>query len=86
MDSSLVAAYVASILFRTNTWQAIVNLIRNAFAEPILPGFAKEVSQSEKEKWAGSGAPLLVLRKPPPDDRESCLRPRLYPGDVCSDG
>jgi hypothetical protein len=31
----------------TNTWQIIANLIRNAFISSILPGFEKEVSESE---------------------------------------
>ena len=29
----------------TSTWQAILNLLRNAFISSILPGFEKEVSQ-----------------------------------------
>jgi hypothetical protein len=31
---------------RMNTWQTILNLIRNAFIKSILPGFEKGVSQS----------------------------------------
>lgn len=33
---------------KTNTWQIIINLIRNAFIKSILPGFEKEVRQPER--------------------------------------
>jgi uncharacterized protein DUF748 len=33
---------------KTNTWQVIGNLIRNAFFKAILPGFEREVSQAKK--------------------------------------
>jgi hypothetical protein len=32
---------------RTNTWQAIVNLVRNAFVRAILPGFERQASQKK---------------------------------------
>ena len=32
----------------TSTWQIVLKLIQNAFFKSILPGFEKEVNQSEK--------------------------------------
>jgi hypothetical protein len=32
-----------------NTWQAIANLIRNAFFKAILPGFEREVSGPKRD-------------------------------------
>lgn len=34
---------------KTNTWQVIVNLIRNAFIQAILPGFEREVAAERKK-------------------------------------
>lgn len=33
---------------KTSTWQIIVNLIKNAFIKSILPGFEKELSNTDK--------------------------------------
>jgi len=35
---------------RTSTWQIIVNLVRNAFFEAILPGFEREVSRGQHRR------------------------------------
>ncbi len=34
----------------TNTWQIVVNLVRNAFFEAILPGFEREVDREQEKK------------------------------------
>jgi hypothetical protein len=34
---------------KTSTWQVIVNLVRNAFIQAILPGFEREVSAGQKK-------------------------------------
>lgn len=33
---------------RTNTWQALVGLVQNAFIKAILPGFEREAARSER--------------------------------------
>lgn len=35
---------------KTSTWQVIVNLVRNAFVQAILPGFEREVAGGPKKK------------------------------------
>jgi hypothetical protein len=33
---------------QTSTWQALVNLIQNAFVQGILPGFERELGQARR--------------------------------------
>ena len=37
----------------TSTWEVIVNLIRNAFIQSILPGFEKEVNPAKPRPSSG---------------------------------